>query len=301
LRRLTLAILLSVTLLGASAFSASSALRGSSAVRHHVVGDYNGDGRVDIAVYRPSSDRWHIRGVRSVKYGFRVIPVPADYNGDGKTDIAVFNGYLWGFLGRRSISFGHPGDIPLPGDYKGDGKVQLAVFRPRTGWWYIRGVGRFRYGHASENLPDVTAPADYNGDGKVDIAVFSAQHRGPHQQGTWHIRGMKDVNFGDRSDFPVPGDYNGDGRADIATYTPSSGHWHIRGIGNFAFGKPYDTPVPGDYNGDGKTDLAVFRSTTGEWFVRQLFEVRFLEVRFGRDGDIPLAPTTPPTAGELAG
>jgi len=44
--------------------------------------------------------------------------------------------------------------------------------------------------------------------------------------------------------------------------------------------------LQGDYNGDGKTDPAVLRLLdTYEWVARGLFDVRF-----GRFGDVPLAP-----------
>ncbi len=63
-----------------------------------------------------------------------------DYDGDGKTDIAVFRDGIWyilrsqlGFLG---IAWGIASDKPVPGDYDGDGKFDVAVFRPSEGAWY---------------------------------------------------------------------------------------------------------------------------------------------------------------------
>jgi len=73
------------------------------------------------------------------------IPVPGDYDGDGRTDFAVWKPSTgeWRILpsstpGTLLIQeWGASGDIPVPRDYDGDGKTDLAVWRPSTGIWYI--------------------------------------------------------------------------------------------------------------------------------------------------------------------
>ena len=92
----------------------------------------------------------------------------ADYDGDGKTDIAVFrpsNGhwYSLGSAGEISIrQWGIGNDIPTPGDYDGDGTADLSVFRPSTGSWYRLNSGNgefFAVQYGTEG--DAPVPAAY--------------------------------------------------------------------------------------------------------------------------------------------
>jgi hypothetical protein len=247
--------------------------------------DFNGDCSTDIAVYRPSTYAWYVRGQASVYYGASGdLPRPGDYNGDGTTDIAVYRPSTgaWYIRGQSSVYYGSPGDKPVPGDYNGDGTTDIAVFRPSTGAWYIRGQSTVYFGSSG----DIPIPGDYDGDGAMEIAVFRPS------TGAWYVRGMATVYYGVSTDIPVPGDYNGDGTVDIAVYRPSTGAWYVRGQTSLYYGASTDIPVPGDYNGDGTTDVAVFRPSTGAWYIRGQ-----TSLYYGASGDIPLPELSTGKAG----
>jgi hypothetical protein len=131
--------------------------------------DFDGDGRSDVSIFRPSDGTWHIMESDTNNY--------------------------------RVQSFGLSGDKIVPGDYDGDERTDFAVYRPSTGVWYVlrssdSSVSTIQWGLAK----DKPAPADYDGDGRTDIAVY--------RDGAWYIVQSSDGSFsyqqfGLSSDIPI--------------------------------------------------------------------------------------------------
>ena len=258
--------------------------------------DFDGDGKADISVFRPTGGFWYLLNSASGFAGSQFGDtndkiVPADYDGDGKTDLAVYRNGTWylqrssqGFIG---FSFGAADDIPQPADFDGDGKADLAVWRPSNGTWYVFNLATnqftsFQFG-AGTDKPVV---GDYDGDGKADYAVYRPSN------GTWYLyqstQGFTGTQFGDALDKPVAADYDGDGKTDVAVFRPSNGVWYLNrsqaGFTSAQFGISTDLPVAADYDGDGKADIAVYRN--GNWYEQQT-TTGFFSTTFGAATDKP--------------
>lgn len=237
-------------------------------------GDYDGDGRTDIAIFRPITGMWAIRGITRVYFGGSSdTPVPGDYTGDGTAGIALFRSGsgLWAVRGVTRVYFGGSSDTTVPADYNGDGRVNISVFRSASGLWAVRGITRAYFGGSS----DLPVAGDYNGDGSSDLAVFRPQ------SGLWAARGVTRVYFGGSGDIPTGIDYSGNGTTEIALYRPSSGLWAIRGLSRFYFGDNSDWAVPGNYTGT-SAGSGIFRPGSGLWALRGVSRVYF-----GSGGDLP--------------
>lgn len=254
-----------------------------------VVGDFNGDGKLDLAVRGVSvmlgNGDGSFQPPVSYAAGNNALAT-GDFNGDGILDLASTDpsGVVFIQMGNGDGSFQDPvpvnaGSNPYPiavGDFNGDGIPDLAVgLQVDAGGVVIlvgNGDGTFQAPVAYPSLPnpvDIFA-ADMNGDGVLDLVVtsYSAEEVSV-------FLGKGDGTFLPRRDYEVGvptfrggvADLNGDGNQDVVV-TPwynDTNFYVLRGHGDGSLGKPTAYPTGscplgtafGDFNDDGVMDVVV--------------------------------------------
>ncbi len=172
-----------------------------------ITGDWNGDGRTKVGVYRPSNGLFILdtNGNQQFDGGDAVynlgvgtqagdVPVVGDWNGDGRTKVGLFRqGFFWILDTNGNGTFeqgvdatyafgGVAGDVPVVGDWTGSGTSKIGLFRMGFYWILdangngvldnINGAGgdlAFAYGGIAGDVPVV---GDWNGDSTSKVGVF---------------------------------------------------------------------------------------------------------------------------------
>jgi hypothetical protein len=241
--------------------------------------------------------------------------VPDDFDGDDRIDFAVWrpgsSGY---FYIRRSshgafvaVQWGTTGDDPrVTGDYDGDGRLDLAVYRRGASpgapsYWYVRRSADgsmlvLPWGFNDGAGGDIPVPGDYDGDSTTDVAV----RRNENGIGVFYMR-RSTAGFGARvwgfaTDAIAPGDYDGDGTSDLVAIRSTSAQkaWYVlslrTGMPNTAtFGQASAVPAPGDYDGDGNPDWAVWRPSDLRFHIFRSASAIDYTIQWGISGDFPVA------------
>ena len=368
------------------------------------VGDFNGDGKLDLVVAGDSGDYPGLivllgkgdgtfQTAQSIDAGPDLESLAVgDFNGDGHLDLVVTNilpdftstvGILLGkgdgtFESPQSYGPGSFFSSVAVGDFNGDGILDLAVgnFGSYDGLGNVsvllgKGDGTFQYAqsYAAGLSPGLLAVADFNGDGRLDIvtdgSILLGNGDGTFQGpltfapggslaiGDFNRDGIRDlavVNFGSNTVcillgkgdgtfrgtphyaagpgawFVAASDFNGDGHLDLATVNIGLSTVSIllgKADGTFQKAQDYAVGVNpeslgvGDFNGDGKLDLAVV--STNDSTIRILLgngDGTFQDPKsyaagsfptfvavgdFNRDGYLDLAVSNGPTVSILLG
>ena len=250
---------------GNGTFSSPSVLTASAGASSVVVGDFNGDGKLDIAAATGSLVTLY-PGNGNGTFGTRVtFPsggdsaylAMGDLNSDGKLDLVVSN------YNEQSAS------VLINNGTGGAIGFQAPVS-------YVISLGR---------SPDYLVVTDFNNDGIPDIVGgtgFPSTFAGNSNNAIDVLLGNGDGTFAAPQltqvgtaplAFAAAGDFNGDGKMDVAAMSKGSTNLLFfagRGDGTFAapvtsalgntsFSNPVGA-IAGDFNGDGVADLAIVTS-----------------------------------------
>ena len=226
-----------------------------------------------------------------------------DFNGDGRDDLATGNllGTVSILLGRGNGTFRAAVDIAVGvllrsvtvGDFNGDGRQDLAAADSISGRVSILlglGDGTFR---APQDFVVGAYPAsvtvgDFNGDGRQDVAAGNAD-----ASTVSILLGLGDGTFQAAEDFAVGarpwaitgGDFNGDGRQDLVTANVVANTLSIL-LNNTSTAivvtidiKPGNFPNSINPKSNGEMTVAILTTTTFN-----ATSVDPLSVKFGRRG-----------------
>ena len=210
-----------------------------------------------------------------------------DFNGDGRSDMAVVSNTLAGSVGvlmsNVDGTFAPRVDYPAgansfdasAGDFNGDGKIDLAVVGTDVNVLLGNGDGTFGapVAYAAVAGSHSIKVGDFNNDGKLDVGTVAGSFAGGGNASVF--LGNGDGTLQPRLDSAMPGnninlvvgDYNHDGFLDMASSnTASVGTINVlRGHGDGTFDPvlsyyAFSAPVylgQGDFNHDGYLDFVV--------------------------------------------
>jgi len=231
---------------------------GTSTSNSIAVGDFNGDGNLDVVETCASVDDQPCN-LLLIQFG----------NGDGTfMQSSGIPGIPLDFSGSQSVAVG---------DFNGDGQPDLAVTNSGANGVNVflnheGGLTAVSAIPATGDGPSSIATADFNGDGKLDLAVANSGSNNVtillgNGDGTFTAAASPATGMAPNS--LALGDFNGDGIPDLAVANAGSSNVTIllgNGDGTFTVSSSpaADTGstsvASADFNGDGKEDLVVANS-----------------------------------------
>ena len=243
-----------------------------------LTGDFNGDGRADIAGRLSTTGAWWVSLA----------------NASGVHQTAT----QWGAWSAAATWV-----EAVVGDFDGDGRDDIAGRVSNGDWWVSRSTGTrlqaTKWGNWSNNTTwSNTLVGDFNRDGRTDIAARITN-------GDWMVSLSTGIAFTtsrwgkwDTAVNSVPvtwvdvsvGDFNGDGRADIAGRS-TIGQWWVNiskgttfgfavSYGSWSTTTTWSNVSVGDFNGDGRDDI-IGRNTIGQWWVAEATGTKFTNKLLG--------------------
>jgi hypothetical protein len=217
------------------------------------------------------------------------LPVTGDFDGDGRTDIGIFRNGTF-LLARlkttfpcfgcaatlsaeqfATVSFGQAGDIPIAGDWDADTVDDLGVFRPGDAGTMIFRIKHVTFTRACPTCPflpvttftseshtfgaagQLPITGDWDNDGHDSFGVYD-----PALAKFFVSDDLAEANFtfnfGVSGDRPVAGDWTGHFTDSLGVFRPSTAQWFLASqFGTttdlrFTFGQSGDIPVAGHWN-----------------------------------------------------
>ena len=220
-----------------------------------ISGDWNGDGRTKVGIYRN---------------GFWIL----DYNGNGVYDYdgSAAKDKFYALGGATSQGY-----MPVVGDWNGDGKSKIGYYQ--NGFWLLdyNGDGTYNAGDRffalGGNANETPLLGDWNHDGRTKAGVFYSGNFALDYDGDGAFTAadkLYQFTTYAPSDKPVIGDWSGNGFSKVGVF--KNGFWILDYNGNGTYdgvgagqdkvygfgGNSGEIPIVGDWSGDGRTKIGFY-------------------------------------------